>query len=40
MIPLRSILRGVESSAAGTLAMDTLLYRRYRGGGGKDAFVP
>ena len=29
----RSILRGVESSAVGTLAMDTLLYRRYRGGG-------
>ena len=40
MLPFRSILRGVESSAVGTLAMDALLYRRYRSGGGKDAFVP
>jgi hypothetical protein len=40
MLPLRSILRGVESSAVGTLAMDALLYRRYRAGGGKAAFGP
>jgi hypothetical protein len=40
MLPLRSTLRGVESSSVGIVAMDTLLYRRYRGGGGKTAFVP
>ena len=33
-----SILRGVAASALGTLAMDTLLYRRYRHGGGDAAF--
>jgi hypothetical protein len=34
-----SILRGVAASALGTLAMDALLYRRYRQGGG-DAVFP
>jgi hypothetical protein len=34
-----SILRGVRASAIGTLAMDTLLYRRYRGGGGGSSFL-
>jgi hypothetical protein len=29
-----SIIRGVEASAVGTLAMDAVLYRRYRNGGG------
>jgi hypothetical protein len=33
-----STLRGVAASALGTLAMDTLLYRRYRHGGGDAAF--
>ena len=33
-----SILRGVAASALGTLAMDALLYRRYRHGGGDAAF--
>jgi hypothetical protein len=33
-----SILRGVAASALGTLAMDALLYRRYRRDGGKAAF--
>lgn len=32
---IKSIIRGINASAAGTLAMDTLLYRRYRDGGGK-----
>jgi hypothetical protein len=36
---LRSIIRGVEACAVGTLAMDALLYRRYRHGGGRTAFV-
>jgi hypothetical protein len=35
----RSIVRGIEASALGTLAMDTLLYRRYRNGGGHATFV-
>jgi hypothetical protein len=34
-----SIVRGVEASAVGTLAMDTLLYRRYRHDGGGSGFV-
>jgi hypothetical protein len=34
-----SIVRGVDSSALGTLAMDTLLYRRYRGSGGRATFL-
>jgi hypothetical protein len=39
MKPLDSVLRGVAAGAVGTLAMDTLLYRRYRRGGGDDAFA-
>jgi hypothetical protein len=39
MTATRSIVQGVEASAAGTLVMDTLLYRRYRGGGGSDGFA-
>ena len=35
MSALSSSIRGVGASAAGTLAMDALLYRRYRGGGGR-----
>jgi hypothetical protein len=38
-IPLDSIVRGVNASAVGTLAMDALLYRRYLAGGGKSAFL-
>jgi hypothetical protein len=34
-----SIVRGVEASALGTLAMDTLLYRRYRRDGGETGFL-
>jgi hypothetical protein len=34
-----SIVRGVEASAIGTLAMDTLLYRRYRASGGHATFL-
>jgi hypothetical protein len=33
-----SIIRGVAASAVGTLAMDALLYRRYRHDGGKASF--
>src|SRR5262245_43003747 len=36
---LGSIVRGADAAAVGTLAMDTLLYRRYRDGGGKAAFT-
>jgi hypothetical protein len=38
MSALDSSLRGVAAAAFGTLAMDTLLYRRYRHDGGHDAF--
>ena len=38
MSTVDSILRGVAASAVGTLAMDALLYRRYRHGGGSAAF--
>ena len=38
MSTLRSIIRGVEAGALGTLAMDTLLYRRYHRAGGQSAF--
>ena len=40
MSALRSILRGVEAATLGTLAMDTLLYGRYRRGGGRSPFGP
>jgi hypothetical protein len=33
------ILRGVGAGTVGTLAMDILLYRRYRHAGGKDPFA-
>jgi hypothetical protein len=39
MNPLDRILRGAVAGTLGTLAMDTLLYRRYRRGGG-DADFP
>ena len=34
----RSLAAGAVAGAAGTVAMDYLLYRRYRSGGGKDSF--
>ena len=34
-----STIRGAAASAVGTLAMDTLLYRRYRAGGGTSGFL-
>ena len=39
MTVARSMLRGVEASALGTLAMDTEIYRRYRRGGGQTPFA-
>jgi hypothetical protein len=33
-----SLVRGVDAGALGTLAMDTLLYRRYQDGGGTSPF--
>jgi hypothetical protein len=36
---LRAMERGVAAAGVGTLAMDTLLYRRYRHGGGEQGFV-
>ncbi|MCO8270162.1 hypothetical protein M1L60_06095 [Actinoplanes sp. TRM 88003] len=36
--PLGAVIRGLVAGAVGTLAMDTLLYWRYRRGGGKDSF--
>src|SRR3954449_10296649 len=36
----RSLAAGVLAGAAGTAAMDYLLYRRYRSGGGKDPLWP
>ncbi|MEV4349505.1 hypothetical protein AB0J83_34020 [Actinoplanes sp. NPDC049596] len=38
MTPLGAVVRGLVAGAIGTLAMDTLLYRRYRRGGGQDSF--
>jgi hypothetical protein len=35
-----SLIRGAEASAIGTLAIDTLLYHRYRTSGGTTAFAP
>lgn len=37
--PLASIATGALAGAAGTLAMDTLWYRRYRRDGGEDSFL-
>ena len=36
--PMSAIACGVAASALGTLAMDALLYRRYKRGGGESAF--
>jgi hypothetical protein len=36
--PLGAIGRGLVAGAAGTLAMDTVLFARYRRGGGSDRF--
>jgi hypothetical protein len=38
MTPVGAVVRGLVAGAVGTLAMDTLLYARYRRGGGKEAF--
>jgi hypothetical protein len=38
MTPLGAVVRGLVAGAVGTLAMDSLLYLRYRRGGGKDGF--
>ncbi|MCP2342096.1 DUF1440 domain-containing protein [Actinomadura rupiterrae] len=40
MTPLGAAVRGLLAGAAGTLAMDVLLYLRYRRGGGEQGFVP
>ncbi|MGY2702254.1 MULTISPECIES: hypothetical protein [unclassified Nocardioides] len=36
--PLGALTRGLVAAVAGTLAMDVLLFTRYRRGGGDDAF--
>jgi hypothetical protein len=36
--PLGAVVRGLVAGAVGTLAMDALLYWRYKRGGGKDGF--
>jgi hypothetical protein len=36
---LGSVIRGLGAGALGTLAMDSLLYRRYRKTGGESAFI-
>ena len=36
MTPLGAVVRGLVAGAVGTLAMDALLYARYRRGGGKE----
>ena len=38
MTPLGAATRGIVAGAAGTLAMDTLLFSRYRRGGGESGF--
>ena len=38
MTPLWAIVRGALAGAAGTAAMDLLLFSRYRRGGGEDSF--
>src|SRR3954447_7988715 len=37
--PLGAVARGLLAGAAGTLAMDSLLFLRYKRGGGKDRFL-
>ena len=39
MTILSSLRRGLEAGAIGTLAMDTLLYSRYRRGAGQSSFL-
>jgi len=39
LTPLGAIARGLVAGTAGTLAMDTLLYLRYRRGEGKSGFL-
>ena len=38
MTPVRAVVRGITASALGTLAMDMVLYRRYKRGGGDEGF--
>jgi hypothetical protein len=40
MTPLGAVARGLVAGAAGTVAMDALLYARYRRGHGDEAFEP
>ena len=40
MTPLGAVVRGLVAGAAGTGAMDALLYARYRRGHGKEGFEP
>jgi hypothetical protein len=39
MTPVGAVTRGLAAGAAGTLAMDLVLFARYRRGGGKSGFV-
>jgi hypothetical protein len=39
MTPVGALVRGLVAGAAGTLAMDALLFSRYRRGGGRDGFA-
>jgi hypothetical protein len=39
MNPLKAVVRGVVAGTVGTLAMDLLLYARYRRGGGQSGFL-
>jgi hypothetical protein len=39
LTPFGAVARGVVAGAAGTVAMDLLLYRRYQSGGGAQSFV-
>jgi hypothetical protein len=39
LTPVSAVARGVAASAVGTLAMDSLWYRRYRNGGGESGFL-
>jgi hypothetical protein len=40
MTPLGAIARGLVAGTLGTLAMDTLLFARYKRGGGESSFTP
>jgi hypothetical protein len=40
MTPLGAVVRGLVAGAAGTVAMDALLYARYRRGHGEERFEP